>query len=228
MTSRKSFVGIWTAPRDSNTAEMVDDYRPGSVRPVLFVFYTLETVFNMFCLAYHISGFQSIEMDMFGMIEQLIHGCYLCIFYVFMVITLFQSINLCTGHSPKITIELIKTSSATIAFLFVSLATMWDAERQFYMFSHDPRPSKGPSKFVTHDPVHPFFLYMRSQSISALACGVLYLLHTCLMLDYKLTTEWSDNDYMPISLYVFGRWVHTKLESYKWFQDFASYEKITI
>ncbi|KAH8384253.1 hypothetical protein KR200_009500 [Drosophila serrata] len=208
--------------------DVFDDYRPGSVRPVLFVLYTLESVFNIFCLRIHISGFQALRANLFGRVEQLVHYSYLFIFYVFMVITLFQSVNLCTGHNPTITVELIKTSSATIAFFFVSLATMWDAERQFYKLVIEPELESNPGKFINYGPVYPFFVYMRSQSISALACASLYLLHTCLMVDYKLTTEERNDEDMPMSLFVFGRWVHTKLESYEWFEEFASYDNIRI
>ncbi|XP_017020914.1 uncharacterized protein [Drosophila kikkawai] len=140
------------------------------------------------------------------------------------------SINICTGHTPTITLELIKTSAATVAFLAVSLGTMWDAERQFYMFGHDPEQEHSSTKYINYEPVHPFFVYMRSQSISALACSVLYLLHTCLMFDYKLTQKRSNSDesYMPISLFVFGRWVHTKLETYEWFKEFSSNDYIRV
>ncbi|KAH8307895.1 hypothetical protein KR059_001906, partial [Drosophila kikkawai] len=208
----------------------IEEYSSGSLRPVLFVFYTLETVLNMLCMGFHVTGFQAIQLDQFGWEEQAMASFYLVIFYVFMALTLFQSINICTGHTPTITLELIKTSAATVAFLAVSLGTMWDAERQFYMFGHDPEQEHSSTKYINYEPVHPFFVYMRSQSISALACSVLYLLHTCLMFDYKLTQKRanSDESYMPISLFVFGRWVHTKLETYEWFKEFSSNDYIRV
>lgn len=190
------------------------------MRPVLFVFYTLETVFNMFCMGYHITGFQAIQMNMFGWEEQALHYFYLLTFYGFMVLTLFQSVNLCTGRTPTITSELFKSTAASIAFVGISLTTMWDAERQYHMFDLEEE-EPAPGKFIEHKPVHPFFLYMRGQSISSLACGVLYLLHACLMLDFKLTNKRGSDGYMPIPMFVFGRWVHTKLEKYQWFREFS-------
>ncbi|KAH8247675.1 hypothetical protein KR038_007948, partial [Drosophila bunnanda] len=218
-----------TAPLlDYKAFDFIDDFNPGSVRPVLFILYTFESLFILLCLRYHISGFQTTHMNLFGKEEQFIHFCYLSVFYVFLVITLFQSISICTGQIPIITVEVIKSISATIAFLFVSLATMWDAERQFFMFTTDPHLENRRGKFITLKPAHPFFVHMRSQAISALACASLYLLHACLMIDYKMTTDQREDKYMPMSLFVFGRWVHNKLEEYDWFQEFASYDRLRI
>ncbi|KAH8232299.1 hypothetical protein KR032_003938, partial [Drosophila birchii] len=203
------------------------EFIPGSLRPVSFVFYTLESILNMFCLGFHISGFQGIKLDLFGVEAQLIHYLYLIIFYIFMVITLFQSVNLCTGHNPTITRELVKAASATVAFFLVSLATMWDAERQFYKFAGEPH-EENTGKFINFGPVHPVFIYMRSQSIGTLACGALYLLHTYIIIDFKLTTETENNNYMPMALFVFGKWIHNKLEKFEWFREFASDERISV
>ncbi|KAH8232189.1 hypothetical protein KR032_001625, partial [Drosophila birchii] len=217
------------AHRDTSiNTDDLEDYKPGSLRPVSFVFYTLETILNMYCLGFHISGFQGIKLVLFGVEAQLIHYLYLIIFYIFMVITLFQSVNVCTGHNPTITRELVKSTLATVAFFFVSLSTMWDAERQFYKFIEEPHKKEGTGKFTGFEPVQPVFIYMRSQSICALACGILYLLHTCILFDFHLTTRNSNGEYMPMALFVFGKWVHTKLEKYEWFREFASDEAIKV
>ncbi|KAH8363655.1 hypothetical protein KR084_012757 [Drosophila pseudotakahashii] len=211
---------------------VVGNYQPEALRPVLFVFYTLETVFNMFCMGYHISGFMTIQLDSFSWDVQAVHYFYLVTFYVFMVLTLFQSVNICTGHTPTVCKEIWKASAAAVAFTLISLTTMWDAERQFHMFitlhDHDEPPNHG--EFVEDQPVHPFFHFLRGQSISSLACGMLYLLHATIMIDVKLTTDLNKGqvkgDYMPIPLFVLGRCIHARLNRFQWFRDFCENEPI--
>jgi len=59
MSERSLFT--WVHATGVLTADsVVGNYQPEALRPVLFVFYTLETVFNMFCMGYHISGFMTI------------------------------------------------------------------------------------------------------------------------------------------------------------------------
>ncbi|XP_017140229.1 uncharacterized protein LOC108154469 [Drosophila miranda] len=206
----------------------------GALRPVLFVFYTLENVFNMFCMAYHITGFMAVDLKIFPVEKQMLQYCYMCSFYVFMVLTLFQSISVCTGHSPTVCMEIIKSSAAASAFTLISITTMWDAEHDFHlMFSGEESP-EGEAEYDVDEPIHPFFHYMRSQSIASLTCGILYMLHAILMIDVKITTYYNgksgedEYEYLPIPLYVFGRWIHGMLEKYEWFLEFCTNTQINV
>ncbi|XP_068153692.1 uncharacterized protein [Drosophila tropicalis] len=205
----------------------------GAMRPFLFVFYTLETIFNMFCMAFHITGFHSVDLSMLGWEKQAIHYFYLVAFYVFMVLTLFQSINICTGHTPTILMEIIKASAASCAFTVISLMTMYDAEKDFHLLYLGDEESD--DVYIKDEPVHPFFQFMRNQSISSLTCGVLYMLHATILIDVKITsiTEGKiyrdeESDYMPIPLYVFGQYVQAKLDSYEWFQEFRDNDRVNL
>ncbi|XP_016991553.2 uncharacterized protein LOC108053424 [Drosophila rhopaloa] len=212
---------------------VVGRYQPEALRPVLFVFYTLETVFNMFCMGYHITGFMTIDLSIFDWQEQAIHYFYLVTFYVFMVLTLFQSVNICTGHTPTLYMEIWKASAASFAFILISLTSMWDAERQFHLFVSLPEVhDHGNTDYVEDPPVHPFFHYLQGQSISSLACGTLYLLHATIMIDVKLTANLNrgqeKGSYMPIPLFVLGRVIHSKLNRFEWFKEFCDNETIRI
>ncbi|EDV53035.2 uncharacterized protein LOC6555154 [Drosophila erecta] len=206
-------------------------HQPEALRPVLFVFYTLETIFNMFCMGYHISGFQVIEVHMFEWDEVAIHYFYLTTFYFFMVVTLLQSVSICTGNKSTVITEIWKSSLAAIAFILISLTTMYDAERQFYVFFMEREvDEKHVHQLLEERPMHPFFFYLRGQSISSLACGILYLLHATIMIDVKLTHDLNQGankgTYMPIPLFVLGRFIHGKLSRYSWFREFCENETI--
>jgi len=233
MSERSLFT--WVHATGVLTADsVVGNYQPEALRPVLFVFYTLETVFNMFCMGYHISGFMTIALDPYTWDVRAFHYFYLVTFYVFMVLTLFQSVNICTGHTPTVCMEIWKASSAAFVFTLISLTSMWDAERQFHMFITQKDPHiqhKDDYADLAEDPpVHPVFHFLRGQSISSLACGMLYLLHATIMIDVKLTTDLNrgkvKGDYMPIPLFVLGRVVHARLNTYQWFRDFCENETI--
>ncbi|KQS52003.1 uncharacterized protein Dere_GG11769, isoform B [Drosophila erecta] len=185
-------------------------HQPEALRPVLFVFYTLETIFNMFCMGYHISGFQVIEVHMFEWDE---------------------SVSICTGNKSTVITEIWKSSLAAIAFILISLTTMYDAERQFYVFFMEREvDEKHVHQLLEERPMHPFFFYLRGQSISSLACGILYLLHATIMIDVKLTHDLNQGankgTYMPIPLFVLGRFIHGKLSRYSWFREFCENETI--
>ncbi|KAI8044897.1 uncharacterized protein LOC128261445 [Drosophila gunungcola] len=192
---------------------------PEALRPVLFLFYTLETVFNMFCMGYHITGMETISWDGEG-----IQYLYLLTFHIFMVWTPFQSIAICTGDRPSVCLEIWKSLAGTFAFILVSLTTMWDAERQFHMF-FDTSVEEIKGEYNALVPIHQFSYYMRGQSISSLTCGLLYMLHATIMIDVKLTSDLYNSGKspgpMPIPLFVMGPVVHNKLSTYEWFQEFC-------
>uniref|UniRef100_A0A6P4DXQ7 Uncharacterized protein LOC108038088 n=1 Tax=Drosophila rhopaloa TaxID=1041015 RepID=A0A6P4DXQ7_DRORH len=206
-------------------------YQPDSLRPVLFLFYTLETVFNMFCMGFHIEGFMTVDMETLHWDGQSLQYFYLVTFYIFMVWTPFQSIGICTGHRHNVCVEIWKSLAAAIAFIIISLTTMWDAERQFHLF-FDTEVKEVSGKYNAPVPVHRFFYYMRGQSISSLACGLLYMLHATIMIDVKLTTDLNNGEHggnhMPIPLFVMGGMVHRKLNSYEWFREFCENNTIDL
>ncbi|XP_043655515.1 uncharacterized protein LOC122621643 [Drosophila teissieri] len=206
-------------------------HKPEALRPVLFVFYTLETIFNMFCMGYHVTGFQVIEMHMFDWDAVAIQYSYLVTFTFFTMVTLLQSVSICTGNTPTVIVEIWKSSAAAIAFVLISLTTMWDAERQFYVFFLSKDFRENPITHYVEDlPMHPFFYFLRGQSISSLACGILYLLHATIMIDVKLTNDRNQGEskgtYMPIPLFVLGKFIHRKLSDYEWFREFCENEPI--
>ncbi|XP_030371174.1 uncharacterized protein LOC115621619 [Scaptodrosophila lebanonensis] len=206
------------------------------MRAVFFLFYTLETVFNMFCMAFNISGFMSVDLSILTWNKQMFHYLYLITFYAFTVLTLFQSINICTGHSPYLWLEIAKTCAAAFTFILVAILTMLDAEKDFHLMYLNGEPSTSTEQteiFAIDKEVHPFFNFMRSQSIAALSCGVLYLLHATIVIDVYLTAKAAEADdpdetYMEIRLYVFGEYVHTKLEDYEWFINFNEERRMSI
>jgi len=115
----------------------------------------------------------------------------------------------------------------------ISLTTMWDAERQSYLFfativAHD-HDEHAYSEFREDLPNHPFFQFMRGQSISSLACGLIYMLHAAILIDVKLTSRFNDHGrHAPIPLFVLGRAFHQKLNSYQWFREFCESNTIDI
>ncbi|XP_039493360.1 uncharacterized protein LOC120452944 [Drosophila santomea] len=206
-------------------------HKPEALRPVLFVFYTLETVLNMFCMCYHVTGFQVIKVHRFSWDAVAIHYIYLLTFTFFSMVTLLQSVSICTGNTPSVRLEIWKSSAAAIAFVLISLTTMWDAERQFYVFFLSSDVHENPvNQYLEDVPMHPFFFYLRGQSISSLACGVLYLLHATIMIDVKLTNDRNQGEskgtYMPIPLFVLGKFIHRKLSEYEWFREYCENEPI--
>ncbi|XP_017039331.1 uncharacterized protein LOC108086801 [Drosophila ficusphila] len=224
----------WVYKHDALTGvdSVVGTFQPEALRPVLFVFYTLEAVVNMFCMGYHIKGFQVTQMNMLSWDGQAIHYFYLVVFYVFMVLTLFQSVNICTGHRVTVNMEIWKASTAAIVFILISLTSMWDAERFFHMFLMNSNVQITKGDFVQDQPVHPYSQYLQGQSIASLACGMLYLLHASIMIDVKLTSDLNTGlgrgSYMPIPLFVLGREIHAKLNNYHWFRDLCANEPIYI
>ncbi|XP_017000508.2 uncharacterized protein [Drosophila takahashii] len=226
MNNRQSYQG---RPLSSQSTDFLF-YLPGALRPVLFLFYTLETMCNITCLAYHISGFQTVNLETFGLGGR-IHDLYLGTFYLFLVLTSFQSVAICTGHTPNVLVEIYKASAAAVAFILISLTTLWNAERQSHLFvgAIDRERYSIHSVYNEDPPSHPIFKFMRGQSISSLCCGLIYMLHAAIMIDVKLTSRFNDRGkHAPIPLFVLGRAVHSRLNRYAWFQEFCENDSIDI
>ncbi|KQS52004.1 uncharacterized protein LOC26526835 [Drosophila erecta] len=198
--------------------------KPVAIRPMLFLFYTLETILNIICIGYHITGFQPLEWR-----GHEIHHLCLIVFHVFMVMNFFQSIAICTGRVPNVLVEICKASVAACAFILISLLTMWDVERQFSVFFVRPSElAQGEHKELP--PVHPTFRYKKGQSISSLSCGLIYMLHAVILFDVRLTSRLVVNgpQHLPIPLFVLGRAFHRKMYKYEWFKEFCGNNTIEI
>ncbi|XP_030373679.1 uncharacterized protein LOC115623462 [Scaptodrosophila lebanonensis] len=196
------------------------------MRAVLFMFYTIETVLNIFIMAYHIPGFLAIPGNHAITYDPL---TYSVVFYVGTVLTLFASINICTGHTPHMWVEIIRTGLAAFAFIVVSLTTMKDAEQDLNTFY---------VKLSEDTPVHQFFHYMRGQSIASLCCGVMFLLHCTIVTDVLLSQdsnefvddEDDDEDDLEelVKLYAGGAYMHRHLEKYDWFRALTDKRRFSL
>lgn len=198
--------------------------QPGAVRPALFLFYTLETILNMICIGYHITGFQPLEWK-----GQEVHYVCLLIFNIFMVMNFFQSIAICTGRVPNVLMEIWKASVAAFAFILISFLTMWDVEQQFSVFFvRSSEQVRGEHKELP--PVHPIIRYKTGQSICSLFCGLIYMLHAVIMFDVRLTSKLivSGSRHLPIPLFVLGRAFHRKIYAYEWFKEFCGNNTIEV
>jgi len=148
------------------------------LRPVLFLFYTVESVLNVLLMYFHIRGFLTQPLDFLPILKQINPYFYSVCFYIFTVLTFCASINICTGHNYSICEEVIRTLGGFVTHIIISLMTLENAESDFHMMYIMRLKNEGVEK-----PVHPFFEYMRSQAVCSLACGVAYLLHGILVID---------------------------------------------
>ncbi|XP_017113533.1 uncharacterized protein LOC108136720 [Drosophila elegans] len=193
------------------------------MRPVLFLFYMIETMVNMFVIFVHLKGWTRID--------NLGHHLYLVFCYIFTVLTLFASINLCTGNHTSIVEEVVRPLAGFIVYTVCSLMILRDAESDFYILYADTKPE---DLILPEKPLHPYFQYMRAQATSTLVASLIYLLHCLIAVDVLLSNEDSDDeretsdelaeelDYVPVRLYVLGGTVQHWLEQFEWFQDFTT------
>ncbi|EDW81022.1 uncharacterized protein Dwil_GK19182 [Drosophila willistoni] len=209
---------------------------PG-MRPFLFFFYMLETIMNIILMGYHVQGFLAIPavFEGFILVEKYL---YLIMFYVLTVLTLFASINVCSGNTPYIWNEINRCAVGAIGYIIISIMTMRDAENELWVVLDNE----------AEKPTHPFYMFMRGQSICALLCGIIYLLHFTIVLDFLLSKSDEDQiitDYdldkddveddaasndliMPVKLYVLGEWFERRLAKYEWFEDFVDRRRLSI
>ncbi|XP_068155247.1 uncharacterized protein [Drosophila tropicalis] len=198
---------------------------PG-MRPFLFFFYMLETIMNIILMGYHVRGFLAIPAVFQGF------------FCVLTVLTLFASINVCSGNTPYIWNEINRCAVGAIGYIIISIMTMRDAENELWVLLDNE----------VEKPKHPFYMFMRGQSICALLCGTIYLLHFTIVLDFLLSkadddqitsdfdldTDEVDDDaasndlIMPVKLYVLGEWFERRLAKYAWFEDFVDRRRLSI
>ncbi|KAM8705955.1 hypothetical protein ACLKA7_010281 [Drosophila subpalustris] len=194
------------------------------MRAILFFFYTIETILNLFTIRYHVGTFMNLPEKQDLLKEELQQYIFSVIFQFLTILTLFSSISICTGNLPKPWLEAIRTGVGSICNIILSLATMVDAEN-----------SASRNFIQTKVKVHPYFMYMRGQSICALLSGALNLLHCTIVIDIMLSHEMSnDKDdieldlIVPINLYIGSEWIERRLEKYEWFQVINDKRRVSL
>lgn len=187
------------------------------MRPVLFLLYSLETILNLWAITYHVGTYITLKKIIDLPKEEYQQYMFSLIFQFITVLTMFSSIGICTGNLPSVWLEVIRTAVASICNLLLSIATMYDAEKS------------GTRNFVVlQDTVHPFFLFMRGQSICSLLSGSLNLLHCIMIVDLMMAHgnstnlskhEDAESDLVPpLKIYVLGAYITDQLEKYSWFK----------
>lgn len=202
------------------------------MRPILFLFYLVESMLHLAQIYKHVAGFLSQSLDLLPLVVQINHYFYTLCFYIFTVHTFFSSINICTGQKFFVCEEIIRTAIGFILFISISLMTLHNAERDLHiMYLLDLKHSK------PDDPMDPIFYFMSDQSSIALTLGIVYLLNCILVVDVFLTCDNTENidsvmnstvdldqgsgNYAPIHLYILGETIHAHLLKYEWFDKFS-------
>ncbi|EDV91253.1 uncharacterized protein LOC6568061 [Drosophila grimshawi] len=207
------------------------------MRPVLFQFYIMETILNIVVMYTHVKGFLVKPLDFLPVLTQVNHYFYFVSYYTFTVLTIFASINICTGNTFSKYEEIGRSISGFLVYIIASLLTLQNAENDFHLMY-----IMGAGNLGVEKAVHPFFRYMRYQALGSLTCGVVYLMHGIMVIDVTLSQdeepnaddndEASDNrddyDFVPVRLYVLGGLVQSKLEQHDWFNEFSKGKLLTI
>ncbi|XP_005182842.2 uncharacterized protein LOC101889981 [Musca domestica] len=192
------------------------------MQKVNFLFKIMEIILGLICLGYHTSGFLNVDFVQ-------THYTYCCIFGGFTLMAMYGCLAICLQESESVHpwweggINLL----AAVCFIAVSVDSMFHAEKDFYLTYLISRQDEHDEK----EEPHPFFKYSKAQSIAALYCGCLFLLHSIIAFDFALHQQRrnendvtmddanSDNsEDSKIELYVCGKAVHKRLEKYDWFK----------
>ncbi|XP_055390468.1 uncharacterized protein LOC129619305 [Condylostylus longicornis] len=155
-------------------------------------------IFGIICLVYHINGtLYSVEPQP--------HTVFFCGTFVgFLIISLLSQIRMLLGATSPPIMESIIAVIGSIAYYFSAFASMYYAEKDFHlMYLSDEEEGR-----------HEFFVICKSQSISSLVCGSIYLLHAVYAIDSCITQDDSGNCFDdeikfsptgPIQLHLFFR-----------------------
>ncbi|XP_055843766.1 uncharacterized protein LOC129910412 [Episyrphus balteatus] len=188
-----------------------------NMEEVWFFFKLIETLLGSTCMIFHIQGFLDDR-------QPLPHQMYFCgTFFGFTIIAIFGNIGISLGSRPSMLIEAIVSGVASLFFILSSIFSMYHAEKDFHlMYLSDYEES-----------IHPFFAISKKQSITALCCGLFYMLHTVFAVDAILITDEIQFDeqgaqaeniakadiecYQPIKLYICGKELNDILEKQEWF-----------
>ncbi|KAH8382849.1 hypothetical protein KR009_005573 [Drosophila setifemur] len=204
------------------------------MRPVLFLFYFVEMFLNLILMNYHLESMNVELLNEDSIDKELTQYFYLLSFYTFSVLTMFASVNICTGNPTSILEEVVRPLIGFVVYTVCSLMLLAEAEHGFYIvYSDHTDDIRFPEK-----PLHMFLSYARIQATTTLVCSVVFLLHALIALDVLLSNEDSDSemesssdndnefvaqvDYVPVRLYVLGGVFQSWLVRYQWFRDFIS------
>ncbi|KAH8241347.1 hypothetical protein KR032_009242, partial [Drosophila birchii] len=208
------------------------------IRPVLFLFYTVETILNIILIHFYLGVLAFIqETTLMTTPFGIWYYLYLVCFYIFTVMTLFACVNVCTKNQPSIAEEVLRPLVAFIAYTMLTLLALYDAEIDFPLMF--PKKSND-DPLQPEEPVQPYFKLLRAQAKASLVCSVVYLLHCIIALDVLLSNEDADSeheslsdnssedletvqgDYQPVRLYVVGTHTQRWLEKFQWFRDYVN------
>ncbi|KAH8265194.1 hypothetical protein KR038_000284, partial [Drosophila bunnanda] len=205
------------------------------IRPVLFLFYTMETFLNIILFHFYLTALSFIQESQVMVTKNAWYYIYLVSFYVFTVMTLFASVNVCTKNQPSILEEVLRPLVAFVAYTMLTILALYDAATDFTLMY--PKMSRDTSQ--PEEPLKPYFKLIRAQAASSLACSVVYLLHCLIALDVLLSNEEADSEldsmsseidfmeqvedeYQPVRLYVLGSRLQRWLEGFQWFRDYIT------
>ena len=196
------------------------------MRRIWFTFKIFEVMLGLSCLGYHARGFLSITN-----IQD--HYAYVAVFAGFTLMAMFGCISICLKETVSPVREGCLNMFAAIAFISVSINSMYHAEKDYYLMylTAETIETEALEELEISDQPHPFFKYSKAQSIAALCCGSLFLLHAVFALDFAITAEdessESDeedeyNKYAEnLTYYVFTKKVHEWLNHFEWFHTMA-------
>ncbi|XP_073833921.1 uncharacterized protein [Musca autumnalis] len=201
------------------------------MQKVSFLFKLIETILGLTCLGYHTRGFLNVEF-----VQS--HYVYCCIFGGFTLMAMYGCVAICLKgmKASNPWWEAVTNLLAAVCFLGVSLDSMFHAEKDFYLtYLIAQNDYYDDANDEEEEESHPFFKYSKAQSIAALYCGSLFLLHSIIAFDFAFHQEHHDDDDVDttdeaesfnsnedssqqIELYVCGKVVHKWLEKYDWFK----------
>ena len=196
------------------------------MRRVWFTFKFFEVILGLSCLGYHARGFLNI-----GNTQD--HYVYVAIFAGFTLMAMFGCVSICLKESVSPLREGCLNMFAAIAFISVSINCMYHAEKDYYLtYLSTEVEAEALEELEISDQPHPFFKYSKKQSIAALCCGSLFLLHAVFALDFAMITaeeessesdeEDEHNKYAEnMIFYVFTKRLHEWLNHFEWFHTLA-------
>ncbi|XP_020815669.1 uncharacterized protein LOC110189780 [Drosophila serrata] len=205
------------------------------IRPVLFLFYTVETLVNIILIHYYLSLLNFIHETQELVNKSTWYYSYLVCYYFFTVMTLFACVNVCTKNQPSILEEVLRPLVAFISYTLLTMLALYHAENDFTLMF--PKTTNK-DLFKPEEKLQSYFKLIRSQATASLACSVVYLLHFLIALDVLLSNDDTDSeiesssdstgmdqieeDYQPVRLYVLGSYLQRWLETFQWFRDYVS------
>lgn len=181
------------------------------MEPVWFLFKVVEGILGAICLVSHI-------ISLHDELEPMPHVVFYCgTFFGFTLLSVVSGTAILMKRKVKCAIDVFVTSLGAISYITAAILSMYHAEIDFHlMYLSD-----------FEEPLHPFFRNCKRQSISALACGFVYLLNCVFVIDVIMITKKTADDSEnaeakePIKLYFVCESLHRKLLEYKWFQEYC-------